>query len=495
MALLTLASPVRAQDFHINSKFATVLIISYDAEGDILGRGSGFFVDEGIIVTNIHVIDGYARYYRIYSTGLDGEFDSSCYKDITRSDIKLNLEDDIAYIRAYINCPHTSVYFASEDPKIGSQISVYGYPALGDSFYSTFEMIRNDGEIISEFPAKVGLKEYRGPWLLTDALIHSGNSGGPVVQDGKVVGIAVASHQDSSGIAIDGVFIPVSIIVSGLENANNSTFGYTPQQDQKNFVYVEPEPEFPYGEAGDPFNPLRKMTIATNSTCDESLGHGGEATGTGGCRCKATYHQNAAKTACVPGAEGWTDPNMDVARAVSTSRVSNIAPLFSDYDISNKGYTAVRTLKEAGIISGYPDGTFRPQGTINRAELLKILVEGFYPREVLGETGCFPDVGEEWFAPYVCAAKRLGWIDGYPDGTFRPAASINRAEGIKIIISSLTEDRLTPEAVPADVPVDSWFYGYVSMGLELGIIESLNDFLPGNNLTREDASVWLFNGR
>ncbi|MCB9808433.1 S-layer homology domain-containing protein [Candidatus Peribacteria bacterium] len=488
IALLTLMSPrALAQDFHENTKDATVLIISYDIEGHIIGRGSGFYVDEGTIVTNIHVIDGYARYYRIFITGADGKFDSGCFKDITRSDIKLNLEDDIAYIRAYVDCPHTSVYFADSNAAIGSQISIYGYPALGDNFFSSFEMIKNDGEILSEWPAKVGLKEYRGPWYYTDALIHGGNSGGPVVQDGKVIGIAVASHQDASGAATDGIFIPVSIIVSGLMSANNSTFGYTPQNQQKNIAYVEPEPEFPYGEEGDPFNPLRTMTIATNRTCDAALGHGGEATGLGGCQCKPSYHQNSAKTACLPGAEGWTDPNMDLTNKIATTKANTKqAPLFSDYDESQLGYEAVRSLKEAGVISGYPDGTFQPRGTINRAELLKIIMEGFFPDEIYRETHCFSDIANEWFAPYVCAAKRLGWISGYSDGTFQPSNAINRAEGIKIIVSSLSSDTVQP-----DIATGNWFDGYVEAGMDLGILKSLENFFPGASLTREDAALWI----
>ena len=496
-AVLIYIPTANAQLFHLNTKHATVLIISYDAQGDILGRGTGFYVDDGIVITNIHVIDGYARYYRIFITDVDGEYNPNCYKDITRSDIKLNLEDDVAYIRVYIECPHTSVCFADEDPDIDSPINIYGYPALGDSFYDSFEMIRHDGVVISEWPAKVGLKEYRGPWLLTDALIHGGNSGGPVVQNGKVVGIAVASHEDSTGKATDGVFIPVSIVKSGLENANNSTFGYTPQLEQQNAAYVAPKPEYPYGSASDPFDPKRKMKIATNGVCSGALGEGGEATGVKGCRCKPSYHKNASETACIPGAEGYIDPYNDLMNQPSTVALNNAVDngaTFSDLDSKDFGYKEVMFLKNSEVISGYPDGSYKPHGEVNRAELLKILVSGFHSHELKGETDCFPDVTDEWFAEYACAAKRLGWIEGYPDGTFRPANSVNRAEAIKIIISSGTDGPVPEQYMPTDVEEGSWFYDYVAKGLGAGIITSHGMFFPGNNLTRTDAAVWIYNG-
>jgi len=153
------------------------------------------------------------------------------------------------------------------------------------------------------------------------------------------------------------------------------------------------------------------------------------------------------------------------------------------------------SLRAAGVISGYPDGTFKPQGEINRAELMKILIEGFYEQENLGETNCFPDVQDQWFAPYVCAGKRLGWIDGYPDGTFKPGNSVNRAEGIKIVMSSLTSNFKARVQMPRDVPTGSWFFDFVGKAIEQGIVIEERLFKPSENLTREDAALWIFRGQ
>lgn len=101
----------------------------------------------------------------------------------------------------------------------------------------------------------------------------------------------------------------------------------------------------------------------------------------------------------------------------------------------------VITAVQQGIIEGYPDGTLRPHTPINRAEALKILLLTANADRILAEFGpsdlpqaTFPDVPESsWFAEYVAKAQALGLIEGYPDGTFRPAQQITRAEAAKLI--------------------------------------------------------------
>ncbi len=105
---------------------------------------------------------------------------------------------------------------------------------------------------------------------------------------------------------------------------------------------------------------------------------------------------------------------------------------FSDVRSGVTPYSqAIESLREKGVVEGYEDGTFKPTARLNRAEFLKIILES-RGTEVKGED-CFPDVGDEWFARYVCAAKAEGIIDGYPDGTFQPSRAINFAEGSKIL--------------------------------------------------------------
>ncbi|PIR53070.1 hypothetical protein COU76_03010 [Candidatus Peregrinibacteria bacterium CG10_big_fil_rev_8_21_14_0_10_49_10] len=289
-------------DLYANLKKSTVLIASFDFRGNFISRGSGFYVDEGIVITNIHVIDGAARYYRIFTTGENDEVDLSCYTDINRSDIKLNLEDDIAYIRVFINCAHSSVFFAKSDAQVGDAIEVVGYPGVSGT-----HIAYNEGSVVEKAQAGIVPGETEGFWLRTDAKINKGNSGGPVVKSGLVVGVAVAAHFDQNGNALDGYFIPVSQIERGLEYANDSSFAYTPQYKQANEVYTLLEQQQAAQKSIDPFNPTPAAgSTLNNADCLQSLGDGAEATGYtagqgDGCRCRKSYHRNSEGTECLPG--------------------------------------------------------------------------------------------------------------------------------------------------------------------------------------------------
>ncbi len=106
-----------------------------------------------------------------------------------------------------------------------------------------------------------------------------------------------------------------------------------------------------------------------------------------------------------------------------------------DYDYK----TAIDFITEEEIVQGYPDGTFKPDAKINRAEFTKIIVEAKIGKNpTASASNCFPDVSsDQWFASYVCYAKSRGIISGHPDGYFRPANNINLAEAAKILVNTL----------------------------------------------------------
>ncbi len=157
---------------------------------------------------------------------------------------------------------------------------------------------------------------------------------------------------------------------------------------------------------------------------------------------------------------------------------------------------AVDYLEDEGIISGYPDGTFKPNNSINRAELMKILVGAANASPDPSKyRNCFPDVKTEWFSPYVCYAKSQGWISGYPDGTFKPAQSVNRAEAMKMLINS--QDFSVPGAVSQDVFTDvkagTWYspFVYVAKAEDI-VMQETGNYYPANSMTRGDLSVFAF---
>ena len=88
---------------------------------------------------------------------------------------------------------------------------------------------------------------------------------------------------------------------------------------------------------------------------------------------------------------------------------------------------AVRVMSALGIITGYEDGTFRPQVSITRGEFAALAMR--FARRVDGAPVTFTDVSSgDWYYRYVTGAAAYGWITGYEDGSFRPMNSITRAE-------------------------------------------------------------------
>jgi len=173
--------------------------------------------------------------------------------------------------------------------------------------------------------------------------------------------------------------------------------------------------------------------------------------------------------------------------------------LFTDLSFLDSHYDAISSLVEMGIFEGYPDGSFQPNGVINRAELLKILIEG---REInFNEAhyqNCFPDVTTDWYAPYVCYAKEQGWVSGYPDGTFRPGDTVNKVESLKILFnvyeSGLVEGSSVDELPYPDLDENAWFAVYVDQASSLGILEETpgENFNPSDGQTRGNISEVLY---
>lgn len=159
--------------------------------------------------------------------------------------------------------------------------------------------------------------------------------------------------------------------------------------------------------------------------------------------------------------------------------------------------TAIEFLREKGIINGYADGTFRPDATINRAELLKVLIKmtGVEPSKDL-YARCFPDVKNEWFAPFVCYAKKQMWISGYKDGTFKPANAVSTAEAIKIIVTAghCTQMQSAATSRFSDVIPGTWYAPYVQAADNAGLLQWVEGtkLNMAKGLTRGHMSEMLF---
>lgn len=158
------------------------------------------------------------------------------------------------------------------------------------------------------------------------------------------------------------------------------------------------------------------------------------------------------------------------------------ATSFSDVLSANVNYDAISYVHSQGIVDGYPDGTYRSENLINRAEFTKIIIGAYSPGQAAG-SNCFPDVGEEWFAKYVCFSKIHNFINGYPDGSFRPANNINFAEVAKILVNVA--------GLPVTQDSEVWYKPYVTKLSDLQAIPlSIKSF--DQKVTRGEMAEMIY---
>lgn len=138
---------------------------------------------------------------------------------------------------------------------------------------------------------------------------------------------------------------------------------------------------------------------------------------------------------------------------------------YSDVPAQSWYTSQVATLTNGGILAGYKDGTFRPQQYITRAEFATIAALFFHAPEV--EDDAFTDIYDSWARDYINRAAKLGLISGYKDGTFRPQNQITRAEVMEIINNVLfrtpDKDHLLPDMIvwPDNSNKTAWYYAAV----------------------------------
>ena len=108
---------------------------------------------------------------------------------------------------------------------------------------------------------------------------------------------------------------------------------------------------------------------------------------------------------------------------------------YSDVKTGDWFNNAVSTLSKAGIIAGYEDGSFRPNGYITRAEFATIAAR-FFDVTYNGKD-LFPDISGHWAKDYINQAANKGFVNGYEDGTFKPDRNITRAEAVTLVNRTL----------------------------------------------------------
>jgi len=187
------------------------------------------------------------------------------------------------------------------------------------------------------------------------------------------------------------------------------------------------------------------------------------------------YHQ----TFFIGYPDGTFKPDRNVSRAEVAAALtralglgwSNTAPSYPDVPASHWAAGYIQIMKDEGIMTGDVSGTFRPDAFITRAEAAAALLRMLKVAPIQNlTTSIFTDVPvTSWAAGYIEAMQKKGYITGYPDGTYKPDAQILRSEFTAIadrslgrtISNSSQVTGLTKGVLWPDVPATNWAYLYI----------------------------------
>ncbi|MCX5750954.1 MAG: S-layer homology domain-containing protein [Candidatus Saganbacteria bacterium] len=169
---------------------------------------------------------------------------------------------------------------------------------------------------------------------------------------------------------------------------------------------------------------------------------------------------------------------------------------FSDVQQNYWGAKQIALVSALGIVTGYPDQTFRPKELVTRAQMAVFLIrgKGTTPESAVGIKP-FKDVPQTfWAAESIYQAIAAGFLKGYPDGSFRPSQTISRAEGVAMIcrfadIAPGAYDKIFPDVAPY-----YWYAPYLAGAVKAGVVKdgTGKPFNPSNKLTRAEAVEILF---
>jgi len=180
--------------------------------------------------------------------------------------------------------------------------------------------------------------------------------------------------------------------------------------------------------------------------------------------------------------------------------------VFSDLPADHYAYEAVTYLRSQGIISGYDDGTFRPDKAVNRAEALKIIVAPLVTDVQLDQAKLantvYTDIkNDDWYMPYVELARAAGIVDGPPKKeVFNGGNPVIKVEFMKMVQEAFGADpqvSFSEIKLPLSQDVtntNEWYYPYMRFGItsSMTMISADGMLSPAKQLTRAETAVILY---
>jgi len=460
--------------------------------------GSGFVVDaaKGYILTNAHVVlhEHTFRSFDQYTicTITSAEQEAQC--DFTAKLLYADVDKDLALLQVDQQNQNNSTSTLQlpaidilniKSAQIGDNIDVLGFPSLGGN------TITASKGTVSGFKTFTGYNNLTLSVLKTDANVTGGVSGGLVVdengdfagipssyitdENSNKIGIIITADEvknwfNSIGGQLAGsqpiikTILPANVSGINLKKVSNTSVEISWDKPISNspidyfYLSYDTQPiggrEFATQEDFPNYTKLpgSKLIYTVNNLKPGAI----------------YYFEMAAFNTQKYYSHNWTyDSTINMITGKMDDRI------FTDVGIDHQNALALNYLKMTDTISGYDDGSFRPSNTINRAELIKMIViangSSFQKDQY---SSCFSDVKNEWFAPYVCYAKEQKWIEGYAENIFKPSQEVNMAESLKIILQAydMPIGKVAPDSnFPVEL-TNQWFTPYVLLAANLRIL-------------------------
>jgi hypothetical protein len=173
---------------------------------------------------------------------------------------------------------------------------------------------------------------------------------------------------------------------------------------------------------------------------------------------------------------------------------------FTDVTPSHWAYPWIQSMARFEITVGYPDGTFRPDNLVSRAEIAVFLMKGIhgagYSPPPVGGAPTFSDIAGHWAEAWIEDLALHGITVGYPDGTFRPERQVNRAEIAVFLLKAVNGSSYSPPAASGGMFSDiaghwaeAWIERLAMVGLTVGYPDGT--YRPGELTSRAEMAVFM----
>ncbi|MCR4428585.1 MAG: S-layer homology domain-containing protein [Caldiserica bacterium] len=171
-----------------------------------------------------------------------------------------------------------------------------------------------------------------------------------------------------------------------------------------------------------------------------------------------------------------------VISSVISTAVVEVSRVFPDIS-GHWAQAEIEKMSKIGILKGFPDGFFKPDQMVTRAQFAKVITIALRIPEVKPDVPTFPDVGKDhWAFGYIEAAVKRGLLKGFPDGTFRPEDQVSKPQIIKIIAqeNGWTSSPGSPSF--SDIGKDHWAFPFVEGAFSQGVLRK-----PDPNINQSDS--------